>query len=70
MSNLVLFWVLETHGLHCVHSVIVQSTEKFSVCSYSIQVYNTTLKYVVKHKSAKLLMTYAVGKLEAGTLVR
>ena len=22
-------------------------------------------KYVVKHKSAKLLMTYAVGKLEA-----
>ena len=25
----------------------------------------TTFKYVVKHKSAKLLMTYAVGKLEA-----
>ena len=24
-----------------------------------------TLKYVVKHKSAKLLMTYTVGKLEA-----
>ena len=23
------------------------------------------LKYVVKHKSAKILMTYAVGKLEA-----
>ena len=25
----------------------------------------TSLKYVVKHKSAKLLMMYAVGKLEA-----
>ena len=29
----------------------------------------TLKKYVVKHKSAKLLMTYAVGKLEAGTLM-
>ena len=27
------------------------------------------VKYVVKHKSAKLLMTYAVGKLEAGSLM-
>ena len=26
---------------------------------------NTQYKYVVKHKSAKLFMTYAVGKLEA-----
>ena len=26
---------------------------------------NIILKYVVKHKSAKLFMTYAVGKLEA-----
>ena len=31
--------------------------------------HNIIPKYVVKHKSAKLLMTYAVGKLEAGTLV-
>ena len=31
------------------------------------QTWKTTLnmKYVVKHKSAKLLITYAVGKLEA-----
>ena len=27
------------------------------------------VKYVVKHKSAKLLMTFAVGKLEAGTVM-
>ena len=27
--------------------------------------HSSSYKYVVKHKSAKLLMTYAVGKLEA-----
>ena len=27
--------------------------------------YDYNYKYVVKHKSAKLLLTYAVGKLEA-----
>ena len=37
---------------------------------YILILINHIDKYVVKHKSAKLLMTYAVGKLEAGTLMR
>ena len=37
------------------------SPQKKLRCRYIYDIY----KYVVKHKSAKLFMTYAVGKLEA-----
>ena len=45
----------------------IYTTAAFVILQYPFTYYK---KYVVKHKSAKLLMTYAVGKLEAGTLMR
>ena len=39
----------------------VKSLHNMSYLSYVV----LYIKYVVKHKSAKLLITYAVGKLEA-----
>ena len=38
-------------------------------CKINFLMFISLRKYVVKHKSTKLLMTYAVGKLEAGTLM-
>ena len=34
-------------------------------CTHALALVVLIWKYVVKHKSAKLIMTYAVGKLEA-----
>ena len=45
----------------CVQAIAAQDTIPFSRTPQQVG----TIKYVVKHKSAKLLMTYAVGKLEA-----
>ena len=38
---------------------------KMYVCTFTLCIYCYTPKYVVKRKSAKLFMMYAVGKLEA-----
>ena len=39
--------------------------DSFHSTLYPVCILSTLQKYVVKHKSAKLFMTYAVGKLEA-----
>ena len=41
------------------------SLQKGHIANISVRALLLKLKYVVKHKSAKLFLTYAVGKLEA-----
>ena len=48
----------------CFVAVKLYYSQKPRLCSDPPPTYNNN-KYVVKHKSVKLFMTYAVGKLEA-----
>ena len=63
-----LFAVENTHDVQCTYS-FDNCSNCFLLKKYSFGIYSNqsacSLKYVVKHKSAKLFMTYAVGKLEA-----
>ena len=43
----------------------LHSSHRITVDTVCVCVVSLTVKYVVKHKSAKIFMTYAVGKLEA-----
>ena len=54
-------------SLFCCCSLLLAASEPdVARCSMNYStIDNRPLKYVVKHKSAKLLMTYAEGKLEA-----